>query len=316
MSVGPGKLQSAILTALRKTPKQFNILLWEIAENLGKINKVPNNIVGLENGQISKSFYNNFLRAIKSLKGKKLILVKEMKISNLDDLIKYYPFKTRELEIRYLREKFLPLIVNFIKTQNSFPFSAPQVEENTIAQLRMNSSNYSQLVSEWVEIQEEIKIYFLSSKMFSIEITDLLYKGMELILSNNKTIVNDTLGNLINVVQSNSLINEPISNKLYLFYEKYFVKGSLDRNMFKNIMYSVVSISKSQGSSNVTANFKKFLYENEPDLISSLPGHITPKELVKDRWYQIGEQEIIYSSLIDRIIERHLFTDFIFLEIS
>lgn len=316
MSLGPGKLQTTILENLQIKPISLNILLWKLAKKERKIDLNNSHSGIIEFGNINKAFHNNFLRAINSLKDNKRILVNAEKISTLEDLIKYYPYKTLSLEIKNLRMKLLPEIVNFIQNQRTFPFTNIEVEENSLTRLKTSDIDaYKTLISNWLEIEDELKLVILSSRSFSYELIDIFNKGRALFHPFSKISVNDTLGNLIKSIENSSSVNKNIFTKLYQFYERYFINGKLEVNVFKNLMYSAVSVGKSHGSSNVTPALKKYLYEKERDLISSLPDHVTPPARNESRWFQMGDDtEIKFSPLLDKIIDRHLFKDFKFLE--
>src|ERR1035437_6038168 len=140
MSKGIGTFQQELLSYIPDTPVLENELLWNLAEKTGNI-FYGEKINDLRFGQINKSFDNKFAKSIKSLSDRNLIRSTKRKILTFDEMIKFYPFKTKKYEIKYLRERLFTKLKNFVIENPSSVFSAPDLENHTLKTLFKNKDS-------------------------------------------------------------------------------------------------------------------------------------------------------------------------------
>ena len=117
MSRGPGKIQKSIIQALQEQddPILRNKLQWKLAFQNDSVVKTEELCEGILEGYIEDPYIKSFQRALKRLSESEQIVIKKRKLRDIDEFIKYYPYKTAALEIFMLRTNLFPLIKTYLE---------------------------------------------------------------------------------------------------------------------------------------------------------------------------------------------------------
>lgn len=316
MSSGPGILQTEILNNLREKDSYVfqRLVLWEIASERGEIKTNGFLCQGIERGFIKKSFRENFRRAAKRLEETGQIEIRNQKITDLDEALKYFPHHTSDLEIHQLRKKLIPTIMEFVKEekpQKSWHFD---IEENQLSKLkRMQKFRDSKQL--WKKIQKNILLVLNSGETDAFdEWLECLVRGRHLFLGKKFThsrFLMTFYTRLDGQDEKTSLEQETLT-LLKNLIDSTFNKDDWKIRDLKMVYYGVADFQQGY-SERLKRVVKHFLREKHRDLIFSLPGHEEPsppkkpmspmlKGIYQDRYMK----DIKYSEYLDKILTRQI----------
>lgn len=320
MSKGPGRLQRLILDSCDSSgePLQQNRLIWKLAETEGQIIKTGTLSKDLEKGFIGDSFSKGIQRAIKELCGRSQVIQKKTKLLSLDQLVKYYPYKTNKYEILSLRKRLLSVTKEFVNERHQNLFGSVEAEVHWAKNLReADADKYRRAINDWQEIECQVLSVLsdvaepLKTKLFA-----LLVRGRQLLLD-ERAVYRKALNSIIKDLGKVDWLG---SHKITLFEQlKYFYNTYLERpvrhNTMKGQIYSVAALGKGE-KPRLKQEFKEYLLRKDPSFIRGLPGHkdgeLVRKSFVMVNFGKVGETQ--FSGLLDKLIDRYAFSSFQFLQ--
>lgn len=316
MSRGLGVFQKRLLAGLEKaggTECQYK-LQWKLAEDpeVGGVEETGYIGEGVRQGYLKQSFLNQFRKAIKSIPQ---IGTKSVKITSLDQLYQWYPYKTSKLEILILRKLLLHLIVEESKEVWDGPRFNLVDNENFYCDklLREMPSDFSDMRKAWEPIEKDIIRLDFAQMNYGENATwfELILRCNKLFLPNKfrHVIINKSFQSIIAELRMPASSAEHSMHKLISkiddFYDLYFPDETIAHLKIKNILYQAVSFPN-RGAGMLKDEIKRRLYGREKELIISLDGHKEPEE--RYNWGRWGH--ITFSPHLDKIIEKHVFSPF------
>ena len=320
MSLGPGILQRSILKGVDKAGGFIfeNKLEWQLAEKFEKIeveSKIHQSVY--QNGMISKSFDNSFRRAIRSLiKDDKLKLINK-KLSSLEEFRALYPYKTANYQLFLLRRKFVPIIVDYITRNSSSMFSLKQIEDHIAEVMQEEDPNkFDSFVRQWKDFERSIfGLKFDFDDNSRKVIVWLLSRGRELFFKSKEVQCKRPLSAIITEGKkylANNLYGRIIVYDISSFYDNFFESDKLKFTSLKSQLYSVAYFGK-YGRPQLKKEIKVFLRSFYKDEVVCLPGHIDVETKIKGRSLCLPLELCTFSPMLDKVLDRHAFSDFKFL---
>jgi hypothetical protein len=120
LSRGIGSLQQAILERVKAAEAlSLNVLCWDLATERG--GATPS---------VTDSFHSGFRRAVRRLVEENYIQTERHRLTALDDLISYYPFKTRDAAVKTVRLQLLPVVKAYLAWHKPRKFSPADNERH------------------------------------------------------------------------------------------------------------------------------------------------------------------------------------------
>jgi len=323
MSLGPGILQRSILEGVDKEGGGIfeNKLEWNLARKFEKIEIASEaGQPAYPNGIISKSFDNSFRRAVGSLiKDRKLKLISR-KLSSLEEFRSLYPYKTVNYQLFLLRTKFIPILVDYIVKNSSSMFSLKEIEDHIAEVMQKEKpAEFSNFICQWDDIERfifSVKSSFddKSRRIFIL----LLARGRELFYKTKEVKCQKPLSKIITEGESCLSIctnGEILFSNMCSFYNNFFESDNLKFTSLKSQLYSVAYFGM-YGRPQLKKEIKVFLRKIYKDEVVSLPGHLDIESKFQDRSPQLPLELCTFSPLLDKVLDRHAFSNFNFLSIA
>jgi hypothetical protein len=312
MSRGPGQLQKAILSQLERDPDSVlqNVLLWNIAlerdefEKNGKAFHLNGKVV--QEGRIKKSFEISFRRAVKTCSAAGLVCQNRTKITTLDEFIQLLPFITTRLEIFELRSALLPTIKKYIErnpTTNLDPFEYQlEILEDK------HSSAYKELKRSWENIETDALKLISNTELQNIDLwLDTLCWGRYHFRDRNRS------GVLRIPSKTESDTEEKIANSLRVLVGRIKTFSEFKIGNAKKVLYALFQAPR-HGKTNLTKDFRNFLFNEQEELIKSLPGDEEPAtSRLYGRYHDNYLERRKFSPLLDQLFDRHIFRELTFI---
>lgn len=326
MSRGIGKMQSSILAGIDNFGGQIlqNQLLWHLAEVHSKIQKDSRIYDDVYEGAIKRTYQTSFLRAVDHLVEIGKIKREDLYINDLAKLFIHYPFKTYRLEISSLRSKLLPVAKaylahgyrKFTHVRRSFPrFGTGDHELFVLKNAKHSNADFhSQIKSRWLSIESDILAILASKKVTeSNHWIRILFKGRHLFLEEKNlkyTIsLNSLLASLMSHKDSMYDLECKVLDKIHKFRYFAFREDDINRAVMKTALYQLANF-QIRGPATLHKEVKLFMFDMCPDLIRSLPGHNEPSLNIRGAWIK---REVRFSNMLDKLIDRHIFSPFCFI---
>jgi hypothetical protein len=316
MSRGPGKLQQQILQLVTSTtPVSINQLCWKLATLLGRVKQ--ENSHPLPVGFMDPSFYKSFCRAVGLLKKRNLLQFFSRKIETPQELAELYPYRTRDVRVKALREQLLPETTTFLKDRSP-RFNVNQNER--FLWQRLSLEERRQFSESWVLLWNELAV--LLGRVPETRRTlvfDLMLKGNEIsqsILDAAFSEYKYSGASMQDLLTETTKIDNPLTeesalyNRVLHLYVRYFPRSSRMATRLKSRLFDVVDIGSDKKHPRITDLFKDRLLTKNKALIEALPGHKVI-ETKADEWF-LRSIETQYSPLLDQLILRDAFGPFEF----
>ncbi len=304
MSRGPGKVQRLILGDLSiSDPTEINELCWRFGLKEGKVVR----------GELGKSFYAGFRRAVDQLVATGHVRRTEERLTNLEQLVKFYPFRTRSVPVKLLRERLLPILKNHLEETKALKFTAAEDEHYLLRQLPAETQKKARLAWEKLELRLIALLAHVRDER-KYEILGLLARGRQLFIPPEGISHRRSLGSLITRVFDRSSLTgseQAIQAEASAFYERFFPRVTVARNRFKSQLYCVVDLRRQSGTPKLTEDFEHILLERDRKFIEGLPGHRPGGELNVRAF--LPRQEVKFSPMLDKLILRDALAPFDFL---
>lgn len=297
MSKGPGKLQRVVLGLVdARGPLPISTIVWETATAIG---------VG-QDDDIRGEVYNNTVRAARSLTvGAEARLVRNSRIFlKLDELIQWYPDRTKSATVRKLRQQLLPHLRGYL---NEVP---PRKEVATEAWVLggADSPHYATLASRWPRL-EPLLLRELGSSSDPNAVTlmlRLLVRAREILSVDRSILCSASL--IVSVArlrrhlgQSGSSLQQELDDLFTQLPVHNYRQGRLKAELQRAVIY------RRHGRPTLDPRFQHYLLEREPALLCGLPGH-RERHPRKGQWW--GQPEVTYSAQLDELFDHTAFKAF------
>ncbi len=312
MSSGPGVLQLQILRALEEKSREFHrVLLWTLALSRNEILKTGSMWGNIEEGILKKSFTENFMRALKSLKDAGKITVKKEKITDINSFIDFIPYTTSRLELFQLSSKLLPIIHEYIEEEkpsillnHNFDFESYQIDKLR----KSNVAEFTAFQSAWISIEKDIVLFLAQADTLNYDLwLNLVIQGRFLFRGRRENLKVPMFITMERLKQHSSSMAPAEANLLKAIAAliKEIAKNiEWQMGEIKNVLYAFCNVSKYSKTS-LRDEFKQYLFTKKPTLLEHLPGHEEPSPRVINRLHLV-EKDRTFSPLLDQLINRHI----------
>jgi len=309
MSRGAGNLQRLILEQLDLSgPIQLNELCWQLATREGRLT------TGDESGAIDRSFYSSFLRAV-NLLGQRVVR-SPRKLLDLNELVAYYPFKTRSAFIKDLRQRLLPIVADWLSQRNAARFRKAQTEHHLLNRLATSAREEANEV--WASIESQLFDAISRLRGESrIVLLSILVKGRELFVEHSSVWEGRSLGRLIDLgfrLEPLGPEDRCVLTDVKKLYDCCLPSAKVNHAWLKSQLYSIVSFSRWGSSSGLSDEVKGVLLERDCKFIETLPGHVPPH--LKRVGNFASPRKIEYSGFLNELIRRDVLAPFEFLNLA
>ncbi len=326
MSRGLGNVQNNILDEIKNFggEVQQNQLLWYLADKQKQISQSRHVYDDIYEGAIHNSYKNSFLRAIDELIKSDKIRQEDKIINELKDLFRYYTFKTYDLEIFSLRKKLLPVLIKFLEdgyhftSQTETRFGTTDHEIFILKNKMDDNPDFRKKVStKWINFESEILETITDENTLELDKwMRLLIKGRQLFLTESSLkyglSFQSILKKLLSTKNDLSKTECMLLEKIEKFKSGIFSEGDINRAILKTTLYKVVNFKKG-GTTSLHKEVKGFMLNQCQELILALPGHEKPPKVFRNASnYEFTK----FSNVLDRLIDRRIFSSFHFLSIK
>lgn len=317
VSRGLGNLQRLILDGIESSPGRFDgILRWELAKRSGAIH----------DDELKWAFYSGFQRALGSLSQlpRPHLRIERRRLRSMDELVELYPHKTRSSTIRTLRLKILPLLRDSVAStrprfdsieseRHVFENSIPTFDAPATARMEWEDGQKT-----WHSVDELIGGLFRTGTDCRPELlVELLTKGRELFDPRSGFRLEKSLMRILRDLKFEAA-RDPrvpaIVEMVKSLVDRWIPERGRAGARITAKLYRLVSFPR-HGDASLHDQVKLDLWLQHRRLITRLPGH-------QDRGGRPGPKGTAivmvgdppkYSPLLDRIIQRDVLQDFVFL---
>lgn len=320
MSKGLGSFQQLVLSRIG-AGTQRNELCWQLAEELKHVRTT-------EPAGLSDSFYTAFSRAVRRLAERRLIEIRKRRLETIDELIRYYPFKTTLCSVRRLRGDLLPVLPEIESGLKRPAYTPAQNEDFFFNHLRWITTKPDvetrrNNVVQWSHIEDG-----LVGVLPSIPVPErgdwlrLLARGQELFTPKRGITCSASIAELLDRCARTSRGREVVAAARTL------LNGVLTENhrahlALKTRLYAFVNF-RPRGSSELKAETKMALFRLRRGVVEALPGHQPadpdPEEesrpgRMRRGWrdYDLPTEVEAFSPLLDQLLDKHCLEEFEFL---
>lgn len=323
-------MQSSVLAEIENLGGEVlqNQLLWRMAELNGKISKGPILHEDVYEGAIENSYKNSFMRAVTTLTEDEIIKPKDRLINDIPELFTLYPFKTLSLEIYCLRRILLPVLKNYIEDGHRHspysPHTLPRFGKSDheifiLANIKDSSPEFHKRVkAKWLAFESEILEILAARKTSRFDIwMKLLLRGRQLFLEEKSLryglAFHAIFEKLLSSKDEMDETEQGLLGRMEKLKGRVFSEDDIRRAAMKTALYQLGNFQKG-GAATLHKEVKGFMLEKHPDLIRALPGH---KDPAISRFTSGWPHELAtFSKLLDKLIDRRVFSGFRFVSIK
>jgi hypothetical protein len=255
---------------------------------------------------MSRPFYGSFRRALDS---DQVVSVSKRRLQGLDELEKYYPFKTRDALVKSTREALLPVLCKHLSDTKERQFSLSDNEEYLLGLLSQEVRRH--LKTSWQKIETEVirAMYrHVRNSDCRDRLLDLLARGRELFSPGSGISHGRAFGNLLveAVEVAGPLTVLVAARDLYV---GALPKEARRRTVLKSQLFAVMDFG-AQGASGMKDETKQVLLKAAPQIVKGLPGHV-------DGSGQGWDHRLThFSPVLDRLIGRDVLAPFEFVSLG
>lgn len=306
MSRGPGWLQQAILDHLAGDRVHVGDLLWQLALEYEKVE--PDRASDFGEEPIDRPFYQGFRRGIRRLEEAGRVTIELRKLDSLDEVIRFYPTKTRDAYLRWFRAGVLPHLADLAR----YEYGYADNEEHVAASLSHDCRHA--LAVAWQECRAALDDHApLGTVGFRRLELPLLARGEQLCVPRSPLRYRRSFKETIDALRPE--LPPPVTAKLDALYSEFFPDTVMGPVALKSRLYSIGNFGKgSGGRSSIKDEVKEKLLRAEPGVIKGLPGHKEPTPHPRTGTFELGwSTPREFSPLLDRLVERDVFGVFEFI---
>lgn len=287
MSRGPGRLQRFILDELETTrqPMLLNVLMWRF--------NIQHKSQGAAGKELRKTVYTSFLRAADGLVKSKEVEILSRRLRTLDELIEYYPYKTRSVELKELRLRLLPRLrdLNWSALYNASD------NENFIVskhhQARLLQQRWKHLRNQLLSTVRTI------TGIHAIHIHAHLIVRGDALFFKERGIIHP--GSFVALATRLTMhLGEALSRELTEFCNEIWPQPQRKEVALKSQLYAWVNFGGTTPS--LKAEARDALRELEPDLMAGLV--IVPRVTRGSFLGFLHEKDIRHKRILDQLLQR------------
>ena len=310
MSRGLGALQRTILTEVPlRSVVSIDKLRWALAERHGAV--IERGGTPLPEGGITKSFEQNFQRAIRRLVEDERLVQRRRRLETLDDLVELYPYKTRKLGSRRLREALVPSLTQFLANKKS---------RHGGGEIERFVGHDSTAGAEWMKLDTSLLELERRTDARRRELVlELRVKWRALFNKKSRVSVGVSLRALL-VRAEREFLSSPdveLVQNLLSLYDRCFDRSLLRSTLLKSRLHHAVDLS-ARFPPRLKDDAKDFLLEVNPSFVEALPGFYrknpTPTSKPDISYLLDPRSRVRYPKILDRLIDRDVYRSFIMLE--
>lgn len=285
-----------------------NRLFWEIAD---KRNSDPS-------PRELRSLDSSFSRALLRLCQDKEIRIDQRKLETVADFRSDYPFRTKDLKVRKLRETFVPLLAERLETLvRSTPTSDGEARllNRRAAQ---DPAWFGRQREGWLELEARLLNPGDLSVRARKALVEVLAKGREYFEGRFSADAPQSSASPIHV--RNRSLHELLRNlreagydtsDLEVSYQQVFPEPEVRHVEFKRGLHAIARISRGSRSS-LLRETKQWLLERDPAAVRALPGHSDTRTVSHPRRH-VSAEHTRFSPELDQLVDVHVFDAFEYL---
>ncbi len=302
MSRGVGKLQQRILERIEATGTvSLNRLCWDLAGEQGSA--APS---------ITDAFHSGFRRSVRRLAEDGYIAPARRRLTDIDELVAFYPYKSRNAEVKAMRLQLLPVAKAYLSDR--------QVRKYTPAQ---NETYFYRDLADDIRTGAEARWRSVEGVLFEAlpapdprvrdAIFDLLVRGRQLFLHQpmgHRAPVSFLLGRAL--AAGGDRLPAVAVAKLQAL-SSLFPTRDLARLRFKSDLYEIAHLGRDH-SPHVKDQFIEYAMREAPAAMRSLPGFKAARSEGPAKFRRPIRDEA--SPLVHKLVQRDALAPFTFLSVN
>lgn len=298
MSRGPGRLQFFILEALEahRQPILVNLLMWDFNTKFKTKEAAGER-------EIRKTVYTSFLRAVNGLVRSNEVERQSRRLRTLDEVVEYYPYKTRSVELKELRLRLLPRLrgLNW-----SALYGASENEDFIVGKHPQGES----IRDRWERLRFQllVAVRTITDPQVAHIHAHLIVRGDALFSDRAKGLVHP--GSFVDLASCLAVhLEESLAQALTKFFNEIWPPTQRKEVALKSQLYAWVNFSGSTPSLKPEA--RDALRKLEPQIMADLV--IIPRPTRGSFRGFFLEKDIRHEPILDQLLQRDVLGPFDFL---
>jgi hypothetical protein len=301
MSRGPGRFQRRIIDSVSEARTVcLSRLRWDLAGEAAP-----------PSSSISEAFNSGYHRAVRRLVEDGYIETRKRYVTDIDELIKLYPYKTRRAEIRAMRAQLLPVVKAYLAFRQARKFTRAQTEKHFYESLPDEAR--AEAERRWLELEGPLFAAMASGgDALRDAVFDVIARGRQLFRRRAVGHGAPLLRLIDRAVAAGATTPPPVLADLATLASSVFPTAQLQRRWFKVDLYEIAHLGRNF-SQHVKDQFIEYAMREAPAVMRALPGF-------RAAWSQkVGKLAIPHkdehSPLIHKLLQRDALAPFEFLSL-
>jgi hypothetical protein len=314
VSRGLGSLQRDILATIRNQQGTTTLetLRWVLNDDSGKVN------------DLSKSWTYGVERAVRGLTKRGVISTEARKLATLEEWVIHYPGKTHRGDIRQLRLDLLPVLAEWIQSEEG-PRPLYSADENERFFARGEGGSLSQRINqsdrgilfakEWRALEPKLRQHLALTDSDSLFY--LIARGKHL-FTQAPIQTKVSFRELVDRCNSERLLPESIIEELRDLAGRFLPPENAGALELKSVIYRLIT-SVIHGHPDLKPEAMDVLFKSRPDYLKSVPGFTPPLSKMRPGLWvedQRWKGAIGKGSLLARLVDQTTFQKFKFLSLQ
>jgi len=282
-------------------------LRWALHENSGR----PE----LEGaGNLPKPWASSFARAIKRLEEQGFIQIQKRHLKDFRECVTHYPGKTLQGDIRCLRQRLLPVLLEWSE-QSGGVFPRYNQSDNELYQLNLlDADQVEKLRSIWSKLEPCLRERYGQSGEGADQLLRLICKVRNLLLGNSDITVNRSLAQVVDEVCRNRLVDEDMQGQLRSLYQQFMPEEKASELRFVSLIHRFTQVPN-QGQCCLRDDTLEYLLKKDAKFIEEMEGFRREAGRIGPR--RIPQLKVCeYPDRLKRLFDQTVFQEFHFISLA
>lgn len=293
-----GRVQRAVIDELKMGSTLRNELCWRLSDGNGP--SLPN------------AYYASFSRAVTTLVSGHRVVSDWRRLRDSGELVRFYPFKTRDRAVRDLRSRLLPTLSRLLPATPKL--SEAGQEDLVVHRMRKESSKrFSDAADLWAATAQQLLTQASKPDRAAAGVcVDLLTRGQNLFSPGGGGSGGSGFRALAAQLEGTEITAQ---KALVAIRDLCFGEDEMAAMRLKASLYELGEFGRDVKRSSLNYEVKRLLFKAEPAFVASLPGHVS--SAVAESPYELDRMvdRTSFSRLLDQLVDRHVFGRFEFLSL-
>ena len=263
MSRGPGRVQQAIMMAIRRGPRAITeeALRWRLYEENCGVGDV---------GDLPTSWNTRVRRAVVTLAKTSALKVEERELTTLEECVDHYPGKTHDVAVRKLRQELLPVLLEWSRDRTGPKPRYTEAQNEAFHAEVIPEDQNAVLKERWINLESQIRPVF--APQGPNELLLLICKGRFLFQGGGVN-VPSSFRALVQQCCDRSLVSTELASQLHSFAREFFPDEASHPLRLKSLIHAFAHVPRRRESGPCTLKKETLhrLLKERKKFVESLP---------------------------------------------